>query len=197
MEAKDQGQRGATEANQGDKSQTPHRLSGLAAASYAVGMESHRQMLHDHAQRVRDSHRAQMEVAGFTAGGDPEDEMGDIIVTGDINVTDPRSLDGLLRRDGIGKMNAGGGPSDEPAVSGSSEPSRPTEVRPRQESEHGGRQADPNRGPQWWQVALMAGSLAAGSAGLTYGLTKQGGSGSSPSQVDIDRYFFDILPEEH
>ncbi|MDD4892005.1 MAG: hypothetical protein PHU85_18955 [Phycisphaerae bacterium] len=57
---------------------------GLAAAAKAIGIQDHQRMLRDAANRVRDSHRAQMKAAGFDPGNPPEDDMGDIIITGDI-----------------------------------------------------------------------------------------------------------------
>lgn len=57
---------------------------GLAAAAKAVGLQNHQRMLRDAANRVRDSHLAQMKAAGFDPGNAPEDDMGDIIITGDI-----------------------------------------------------------------------------------------------------------------
>lgn len=61
--------------------------AGLAAAASAVGLADHREMLRDHAARIRDGHRLQMELLGIKAEEPKpeEDDMG-IMVTGDINV---------------------------------------------------------------------------------------------------------------
>lgn len=60
---------------------------GLAAAAKAVGVEDHRRMLRDHARRVMDSHRMQAKALGMgdVASESSDDDMGDIIVTGDIH----------------------------------------------------------------------------------------------------------------
>jgi hypothetical protein len=58
--------------------------AGLAAGAKAVGLANHREMLRDHAKRVRDDHEWAKQLRGqepTVAGGD---DMGDIIVTGDI-----------------------------------------------------------------------------------------------------------------
>lgn len=60
-------------------------LRGLNAAAFAIGLEDHRRMLADAAQRTRDGHKAMMKAAM----GDPtptvgEQDVGDILVTGDI-----------------------------------------------------------------------------------------------------------------
>ncbi len=67
----------------------------LAVAAHAVALDNHRQMLADHAQRVRDGHKAMAKAAGMedAVGATPEtSDMGNFIVTGDINVSDPTSL---------------------------------------------------------------------------------------------------------
>jgi len=65
--------------------------AGLAAAAKAVALADHRRMLHDHANRVQDSHECQMRAAGFEPKdrGGEDDEMGDITVTGDIHYQQP------------------------------------------------------------------------------------------------------------
>lgn len=62
-------------------------VPGLKAAAGAVGLESHRRMLRDHAQRVRDDYKIAAWAAGFEGkvADMPEDDMGDIIITGDLN----------------------------------------------------------------------------------------------------------------
>lgn len=66
-------------------------VAGLKVAAGAVGMEDHRRMLRDNARRVADSHRAAMKQLGFastTEGDEMEEDMGNIIVTGDITIGD-------------------------------------------------------------------------------------------------------------
>lgn len=60
---------------------------GLAAVAKAVGLEDHRRMLRDHARRVMDSHRMQAKALGMgdVVSESSDDDMGDIIVTGDIH----------------------------------------------------------------------------------------------------------------
>ena len=78
-------------------------LRGLGSAAYAVGLEDHRRMLRDAAQRTRDGHRAMMQAANVsTDGSDEDDDMGDILVTGDITI----------RNDGGGKHQ--GVPQEKP-----------------------------------------------------------------------------------
>lgn len=65
---------------------------GLQGAGLAVGLQDHQRMLRDHARRLLDGHKAQMKAAGFSdlAEADGGDDMGDILVTGDITVTNPQ-----------------------------------------------------------------------------------------------------------
>ena len=58
----------------------PVKLAGAA-----VGLESHRRILHDHARRVHDSHRLDMLALGLKEEdlAKPEDEMGNITISGD------------------------------------------------------------------------------------------------------------------
>jgi len=60
----------------------------LAVAAHAVGLEDHRRLLSDYAQRVRDGHKAMANAAGMgdTVTELPRDDMGNLVVTGDINV---------------------------------------------------------------------------------------------------------------
>ena len=63
-------------------------VPGLKAAAGAVGLEDHREMLRDHRARVRNDYKFQQSLLGDTVSDDakPEDdEMGDIIITGDLN----------------------------------------------------------------------------------------------------------------
>jgi len=60
---------------------------GLAAAAKAVAIQDHRASLRDFRQRVRDSHRMQAKALGMgdVVSDSSDDDMGDIIVTGDIH----------------------------------------------------------------------------------------------------------------
>ncbi len=73
--------------NQEIAKRTGEAGAGLAAAASAVGLVDHREMLRDHAARIRDGHRLQMALLGIKAEEPKpeEDDMG-IMVTGDINV---------------------------------------------------------------------------------------------------------------
>jgi len=74
--------------NQEIAKRTGEAGAGLAAAASAVGLADHREMLRDHAARIRDGHRLQMALLGIKAEEpkpEEDDDMG-IMVTGDINV---------------------------------------------------------------------------------------------------------------
>ena len=67
----------------------------LAVAAKAIALEDHRRMLAAHASRVADSHRAMAKAIGMedaTVLAAEDEAMGHLIVTGDINVGDPASL---------------------------------------------------------------------------------------------------------
>lgn len=64
-------------------------LPGLKAAAAAVGLQDHQRMLRDHARRVKDSHRLMAEAAGLKVD-ESVDDMGDIIITGDITHQPPK-----------------------------------------------------------------------------------------------------------
>lgn len=68
----------------------------LSAAAAAVGLQNHRQALSSHEQRLKDSHAAQMKAIGMEPTGGA-DEMGDILITGDITATDPNQVVNSLR----------------------------------------------------------------------------------------------------
>lgn len=64
---------------------------GLAAAGRAVGLQDHQRLLRDNARRVNDSHRAMAKAAGMgevlgKAQQEEGDDLGDILVTGDITI---------------------------------------------------------------------------------------------------------------
>lgn len=78
-----------THTTQETRSSLARGIAGLGLAAKAVGLEDHRRMLRDAANRVRDSHRAQMEAAGLKATKPTEDDdMGDIHI-GDLNMQAP------------------------------------------------------------------------------------------------------------
>ena len=60
----------------------------MAAGAKAVALHDHKRMLDDHARRVRDSHRIQMQKLGLKPEDMAEDDdMGDVFVCGDITTT--------------------------------------------------------------------------------------------------------------
>lgn len=67
-------------------------MPGLAAAAAAVGLENHRRMLHQHAKRTTEGHKAQMGALGIDVGDEDSDEMGNIVITGDITSLNPQSV---------------------------------------------------------------------------------------------------------
>lgn len=70
---------------------------GLAMAGRVVGLENHRRILADAARRTQEGHRAMARAAGMEdVVGEKADDMGHLIVTGDINVQ-PRE-DGTMPR---------------------------------------------------------------------------------------------------
>jgi hypothetical protein len=70
-------------------SQLLESAAGLKVVGAAVGLEDHRRLLAGNAKRVRESQRAMARAAGMEDvledSGEP-DEMGDILVTGDITI---------------------------------------------------------------------------------------------------------------
>jgi hypothetical protein len=60
------------------------KLTQMGVAGHAVGLENHRQMLHDANKRTRDAHRLQMKSLGESQEDREDDEMGDLVITGDI-----------------------------------------------------------------------------------------------------------------
>lgn len=63
--------------------------AGLAAGAKGVGLADHKRLLDDHAKRVRDTHRLQMRSLGLELPETEDEDMGDVIVTGDITITPP------------------------------------------------------------------------------------------------------------
>lgn len=60
---------------------------GMVAAARAMALQDHRRTLNSYQKRVNDSHRMQAKALGMedVVSDSPEDDMGDIIVTGDIH----------------------------------------------------------------------------------------------------------------
>lgn len=58
---------------------------GMVAAARAMALQDHRRTLNSYQKRVNDSHRMQAKALGMedVVSDSPEDDMGDIIVTGD------------------------------------------------------------------------------------------------------------------
>ncbi len=80
-------------------------IPGLYVAAGAVGLEDHRRMLAEHARRVRSDYNRLNKVAGgdVDQGGD---DMGNITITGDINVADTKQINRVL--DQLGKAGSNG-----------------------------------------------------------------------------------------
>lgn len=136
-------------------------VPGLKAAAGAVGLESHRQMLHDYAARVRSDYKFQQSLLGNTIEDDdkPEEEMGDIIITGDLNFggsTSPEQAISALKSKvatvtSKGTAAAPAAPTDTPAT-----PAAPTEPV----ASAGG--ASVSAGiPTWLKVGLTIAALGA------------------------------------
>lgn len=74
--------------------------TGLATAAHAVAVRNYAVSQGDYRHRINDSHRAGMKAIGLNrdelSASDAEDEMGDIIVTGD--VYGDRAIAGLQRQ---------------------------------------------------------------------------------------------------
>lgn len=84
-------------ATQEAAQRTAQAGAGLLAAARAIAIQDQQRSLTSHARRVDDSHRAQMRALGMEDIADraEPDDMGNIIVTGDINMmpgSDGRSL---------------------------------------------------------------------------------------------------------
>ena len=71
-------------------------IPGLSAAAAAVGLEDHRRMLRDHASRVADSYALGRKAFTDQQQDDGCDDMGDIVITGDIKITDPAQAAGVI-----------------------------------------------------------------------------------------------------
>lgn len=101
-------------------------MPGMYLAAKAVGLEDHRRMLADHARRVRsDYNRLNRAAGGRVADGDGDD-MGNITITGDINVADARQASRILDR--LGNENGNGKPA--PTTAASPQPSALAKLAP-------------------------------------------------------------------
>lgn len=72
------------------KEQTLQGMSNLDKAALSMGMEDHRRLLRDSAKRIAESHRMGARSVGMEDIVSKEsegDDMGDIIVTGDIQIS--------------------------------------------------------------------------------------------------------------
>lgn len=76
---------------------------GLGVAAYGQAIQDHRRMMADYRTRVADSHRWEAKSLGVEAGDAKpgDDDMGDLIVTGDVYGSDAaeiiRSLKGMTQ----------------------------------------------------------------------------------------------------
>jgi len=92
--------------------------TGLRTATMAAGLEDHRRMMADNARRLAEGHKAMARAAGMEdLVADPGgDDVGDILVTGDINVgtngSRPKVLDKIL-----GQSANGGAVATKPSAS--------------------------------------------------------------------------------
>jgi len=85
-------------------------VPGLTAAAQMVGLEDHRRMLRDNADRLRDAHRYGATNSGMRADEMREgDDMGNLVVTGDIYG------DQAVRSIGIAKQPVAVAPAPAPA----------------------------------------------------------------------------------
>lgn len=122
---------------------------GLAAVAKVVGVEDHRRMLRDHARRVRDSHKMMAQAVGMgdVVEQSPDDDMGDIFVTGDIHWSGQTAPQLPWSKDQ---------PQQSPPPSTPDQPPEPTEPKPEEPSLLS-RIAKP--------AAIAAGTMAAGGIG--------------------------------
>ena len=71
-------------------------IPALSAAAAAVGLEDHRRMLQQHAHRVADTYALGRKALTNEPPTNNVDDMGDIVITGDIKITDPAQAAGVL-----------------------------------------------------------------------------------------------------
>ena len=99
---------------------------GLAAAAKALGLQDHQRLLRDSARRVRESHRGMAKAAGMedtleAAGAG--DDLGDILVTGDINIHGSQGQDAtklleVLKGKAVSQSDTPTKTSDKPSALG-------------------------------------------------------------------------------
>ena len=67
------------------------KLVSLGAAAQAIGLEHHWKELAAQRQRVNDSHAAMGKAAGFEVEQNGDEDMGDLTITGDIQIPQPQT----------------------------------------------------------------------------------------------------------
>ena len=103
------------------------KLQQFGAAATAVGLEDHREMLAANRRRTREGHVAMAKAAGESLPMEDE-EMGDILMTGDIQVTkDQPSSTAKIGKD-LAKLLAAGAIGAGAVVGGQSVVDRPDPV---------------------------------------------------------------------
>ena len=148
----------------------------LAVAAKAIAIDDHRRLLRDNAARVADSHRAMAKAIGMedtVAPAAREDEVGHLIVTGDINVADPASL-----QQAIGTLSGKAAANSDQAATAGQQESTPL-----------------------WQKALVSAAMVASGAGVGAGIPWLLGAfdrpaAESPTFADTNtRYELSITPD--
>lgn len=155
----------------------------LAIAAKAIALEDHRRMLRDYAARVADGHRAMAKAIGMedsvVLAASEENDMGHLIVTGDINVGDPSALQAAVN-----------------ALSGKVA-AQPTAA----ETAVSQIVTAPSAAP-WWQKAALVAAMAAGSAGTglfipwALGAFQKASTPAATSSADQTLYELSISPLE-
>jgi len=125
-------------------------LPGLAAAAKAVGLDNHRKALEDHRRRVYDSHKWMMGASGGeSANMAGTEDMGDIIITGDIYGRE-------VAERVFGKQDSTEqAPAEPEATTTEPEPATPTETTETQANT-----------TNWMKNAALAAALLAGGASI-------------------------------
>ena len=67
-------------------------IPGLVAAPKLAAIDAYRKQMADARRRIHDGHRAQMQALGISIPDLPEDDMGNLIICGDIQTENPASL---------------------------------------------------------------------------------------------------------
>jgi len=156
-------------------------VPGIHAAALAVGLEDHRRMLADHARRVREDYNRLAKAAGEPVANQGDPEMGNITITGDINVADARQvgkvLGGLANGNGTGATQpTAPAPTSQPPVQ------QPTTAQPTTTPA-------PEEKSLWsktWPWLLAAG-VGLGGVGVTYAVTRPTTTIVNPP-VDVPKY---------